>query len=402
MSRRISREGQVRRDSPARRRRPAGVGRASPLLASVLGALLLSAVMPARVAVSDRPAASARLADAASAIETLSALSLHPDFEDDDAPALPRDGTLYVRDAGGRVAAERGTRVVPSRHALVQPRFAAGRLGASLGLLRPGIALGDTEMRTALAGPQPFGATEHVAGNFQVPGAGIGAGIGAGAGAGEAVEVASLEETVPSAAKAPSVAAALTAASADLQTLAAYAPAPKPGASSLFDAVLAPQDGEFIPPIGAGDHSWAATALPPSSFTPKEQTCLANGIYFEARGETELGQAAVAQVILNRVRNPAYPKTICGVVYQNASWRNRCQFSFACDGIKDVIWNKRAFAAAERIADAVTKGETWLPEVGSATHYHATYVRPRWAKTMEQVDKIGLHVFYRTFGGGWR
>ncbi|MET0258459.1 MAG: cell wall hydrolase, partial [Methylobacterium sp.] len=285
----------------------------------------------------------------------------------------------------------------PSHHALVQPRFAAGRLGGALGLLRPGIALGDTEMRTALAGPQPFGPAERVAGNFRVPGAGIGTGLP------EAVEVASLEPVAAPVSVVPSeVVASAAAASADLQALAAYAPAAKPGASSLFDAVLAPKSGEFIPPIGARDHSWAATALPPSSFTAKEQTCLANGIYFEARGETELGQAAVAQVILNRVRNPAYPKTICGVVYQNASWRNRCQFSFACDGIKDVIWNKRAFAAAERIADAVTKGETWLPEVGSATHYHATYVRPRWASTMEKVDKIGLHVFYRTFGGGWR
>ena len=70
-------------------------------------------------------------------------------------------------------------------------------------------------------------------------------------------------------------------------------------------------------------------------FSAKEQKCLANAIYFEARGETLRGQAAVAQVVLNRVRNPAYPETICGVVYQNQNLKNRCQFSFACDGKKD-------------------------------------------------------------------
>ncbi|MCG6116568.1 MAG: cell wall hydrolase, partial [Mesorhizobium sp.] len=157
----------------------------------------------------------------------------------------------------------------------------------------------------------------------------------------------------------------------------------------------------FVPPIGENDHAWAATPLPAASFGAAEQKCLATGIYFEARGESEDGQAAVAQVILNRVRNPTYPDTICGVVYQNRTWRNRCQFSFACDGRPDRITNKRAYERAERIAMEVTTGQTWLSDVGSATHYHATYVRPRWARTMEKVDKIGLHVFYRTYNGGW-
>src|SRR5690606_5661479 len=123
--------------------------------------------------------------------------------------------------------------------------------------------------------------------------------------------------------------------------------------------------------------------------------------YFEARGEPVKGQAAVAQVILNRVRNPAYPDTICGVVYQNKNWRNRCQFSFACDGIKDRVANRQHFRIAQEVAMAVTAGKIWLDEVGTATHYHATYVHPRWAKTMDQVKKIGRHIFYRTFGGGW-
>ena len=113
------------------------------------------------------------------------------------------------------------------------------------------------------------------------------------------------------------------------------------------------------------------------------------------------GQAAVAQVILNRVRNPTYPNSVCGVVYQNDSWRNRCQFSFACDGIRDRISSPSHWRVAQDIAMAVTAGKIFIPEVGSSTHYHATYVAPRWAHAMKKMKKIGLHVFYRTYGGGW-
>ncbi len=171
-------------------------------------------------------------------------------------------------------------------------------------------------------------------------------------------------------------------------------------ANSLFENVLRETPEAFVPPIGPKDHLWAATPLPADALSVKEQLCLANGIYFEARGESEEGQAAVAQVILNRVRNPVYPKTICGVVYQNKNWRNRCQFSFACDGKPDRIRDVKAFATAKRIAGAVTRGETWLAEVGSSTHYHANYVHPRWANAMEKLDRIGKHIFYRTYNGG--
>ena len=182
-----------------------------------------------------------------------------------------------------------------------------------------------------------------------------------------------------------------------------YAPSePQSGrASSLFEKILKDTPQAFIPPIGEKDHAWAATPLPATAYTDKEQKCLANGLYFEARGESTLGQAAVGQVILNRVRNPAFPNTICGVVYQNKSWRNRCQFSFACDGARDRIADSGAWARVSRVAEQVTKGELWINAVGSATHYHANYVRPRWARAMEKVDKIGKHIFYRTFNGGW-
>lgn len=184
----------------------------------------------------------------------------------------------------------------------------------------------------------------------------------------------------------------------------AYAPAqPDYARASPFETLLQddPNNGRFIPPVASGDHDWMATPLPASVFSKEEQKCLATAVYFEARGENPRGQAAVAQVVLNRVRSPAYPKTVCGVVYQNDNWRNACQFSFACDGIKDRITSPYHYKLAQEIAMAVTAGKIFIPEVGSSTHYHATYVRPRWSRTMEKMKKIGLHIFYRTYGGGW-
>ena len=180
--------------------------------------------------------------------------------------------------------------------------------------------------------------------------------------------------------------------------------APDYAKASPFEVLLQdeqPNSGRFIPPMAKGDHWWIQNPLPESVFSKKEQACLANGIYFEARSESVRGQAAVAQVILNRVRNPAYPNSICGVVYQNDSWFNRCQFSFACDGRKKRIDSPVAYKTAQDIAMAVTAGKIFIPEVGSSTHYYAQYVHPGWARTMQKMTKIGLHIFYRTYGGGW-
>jgi spore germination cell wall hydrolase CwlJ-like protein len=186
----------------------------------------------------------------------------------------------------------------------------------------------------------------------------------------------------------------------------AYAPATPDYAelspfATLLKGDVDPNEGRFIPPLSEGDHAWMKMPLPAAVFSEAEQKCLTAGVYFEARGENVKGQAAVAQVILNRVRNPAYPDTICGVVYQNDHWRNRCQFSFACDGIRDRVASPAHWAMARDVSMAVTAGKIFIPEVGSSTHYHATYVHPRWAGTMEKMKKIGLHVFYRTHGGGW-
>lgn len=190
---------------------------------------------------------------------------------------------------------------------------------------------------------------------------------------------------------------------ADVLATAYANAAPDYARESPFDSILTKQvdEGRFVPEIGPNDHAWAATPLPAGVFSEKEQDCLTRGIYFEARGEVLKGQAAVAQVILNRVRNPAYPDTVCGVVYQNENWKNRCQFSFACDNLLDRILNRDSWKVAADIAMAVTAGKIWLPEVGSATHYHATYVHPAWARTMKRVVRIGDHIFYRTYNGGW-
>ena len=136
--------------------------------------------------------------------------------------------------------------------------------------------------------------------------------------------------------------------------------------------------------------------LPPVAFT-RSQKCLATAIYFEARSESREGQIGVAQVIVNRVRSPFYPKNVCDVVYQGASERRYggCQFSFACDRIPDRVTDTASWDNAMVLAQKVLDAEEWIPEIGNATHYHANYVRPRWVRDMVQKDRIGRHIFYR-------
>jgi Cell Wall Hydrolase len=127
----------------------------------------------------------------------------------------------------------------------------------------------------------------------------------------------------------------------------------------------------------------------------KSEKCLAEAIYFEARGETVRGQMAVAQVILNRVFSGKYPNTVCGVVYQNAHRRLHCQFTFACDGIPDIVREPDMWERAKTIAAEILDGKLWLPEVGKATHYHAHWVRPGWVREMTKMHRLGVHTFYR-------
>ncbi len=128
----------------------------------------------------------------------------------------------------------------------------------------------------------------------------------------------------------------------------------------------------------------------------KAQKCLADAVYFEARGEVLKGQEAVAQVVMNRVFSGYYPNDVCGVVYQNANRHLRCQFTFACEGkdlsVKDEpdMWEQ-----AKRIAKDMLEGKIWLAEVGHATHYHAYWVHPSWVHEMTKLYHLGVHTFYR-------
>ena len=127
----------------------------------------------------------------------------------------------------------------------------------------------------------------------------------------------------------------------------------------------------------------------------RHEKCLADAIYFEARGESVRGQMAVAQVVINRVFSGYYPNNVCGVVYQNAHRRFRCQFTFACDGLPERINEPVAWERAKHIARDALDGNFWLNDVGKATHYHARWVHPWWVHEMRRLDRIGVHTFYR-------
>lgn len=128
--------------------------------------------------------------------------------------------------------------------------------------------------------------------------------------------------------------------------------------------------------------------------TSRELECLTQAVYYEARGETPAGQAAVAQVVLNRVRHSAFPKSVCGVVFQGAGKRVGCQFSFACDGSmrrgrETAAWNRAQKVASRALSGAV------VASVGNATHFHTTNVAPNWGPRLIRTAEVGMHVFYR-------
>jgi spore germination cell wall hydrolase CwlJ-like protein len=128
----------------------------------------------------------------------------------------------------------------------------------------------------------------------------------------------------------------------------------------------------------------------------KAEKCLADAVYFEARGEVRKGQEAVAQVVMNRVFSGYYPHDVCGVVYQNAHRHLACQFTFACEG-KDLsrIDEPDMWEQAKSIAKDTLDGKIWLAEVGHATHYHAYWVHPSWVHEMTRLYRLGVHTFYR-------
>jgi spore germination cell wall hydrolase CwlJ-like protein len=129
---------------------------------------------------------------------------------------------------------------------------------------------------------------------------------------------------------------------------------------------------------------------------PSEAECLTAAVYYEARGEAPAGQAAVAQVVLNRVHRPGFPKTVCGVVYQGAGG-GACQFSFACGGASHARHEGEAWSAARHVAARALSGYV-MTAVGRATHFHVTRLGPVWGDGFVKVAEVGDHSFYMASG----
>lgn len=176
------------------------------------------------------------------------------------------------------------------------------------------------------------------------------------------------------------------------------------------DAELARDD--LPPPIETGARSDAAKPVGPApraffalgSGLDKARAlqCMTMAVYYEAANEPTDGQRAVAQVILNRVAHPSYPNSVCGVVFQGSERRTGCQFSFTCDGSLARQPARASWDRARAVAASALAGSVFRP-VGLATHYHATYVLPYWASSLDNVGTIGLHTFYKWRGvaGRW-
>ncbi|MFY2826174.1 cell wall hydrolase [Ruegeria sp. MALMAid1280] len=122
--------------------------------------------------------------------------------------------------------------------------------------------------------------------------------------------------------------------------------------------------------------------------------CLAEALYFEARGESVRGQFAVAEVILNRVKSSRFPNSLCGVIKQGTGKKYQCQFTYTCDGHKEVIREKKAYERVSKVARAAIDGVAKELTEG-ATHYHTTAVNPSWSRVYKETARIGVHIFYR-------
>jgi len=154
-------------------------------------------------------------------------------------------------------------------------------------------------------------------------------------------------------------------------------------------------------PVVSGPNPTAAPFLFKGTAAARAQAlnCLASAVYYEAGNQDVDGERAVAQVVLNRVRHPAFPGSVCGVVYQGSTRLTGCQFTFTCDGSLNRRPDADGWRRANAVAEAALDGAVYAP-VGWATHYHADYVVPYWAATMAKNTVVGAHLFYR-WPGGW-
>jgi len=169
--------------------------------------------------------------------------------------------------------------------------------------------------------------------------------------------------------------------------------------SGKEDARVATERVSAIDPAGPGA-AFAIGAAEPfrggfsdASSPARALECLAQAVYYEGATEPLEGQQGIAQVILNRVSHPAFPDSVCGVVYEGAERSTGCQFTFTCDGSLARRPSEALWARARRTAQAALGGFV-ADQVGRATHYHADYVDPYWSASLDRIDKVGLHIFY--------
>ncbi len=201
------------------------------------------------------------------------------------------------------------------------------------------------------------------------------------------------------------VAAALGGAAVSQSGTAGPAPeAAPPAPPPLLIRQLAPEQALKVNeeiPVASGPNPAAQPFRFKGNDAARKQAleCLASAVYYEAGSQDDDGERAVAQVVLNRVRHPAFPASVCGVVYQGSTRPTGCQFTFTCDGSMYRQPDAEGWKRALRIAEAALSGYVYGP-VGYATHYHANYVVPYWASTLAKNAVVGAHIFYR-WAGGW-
>ena len=153
---------------------------------------------------------------------------------------------------------------------------------------------------------------------------------------------------------------------------------------------------EGAEPQGSGNLTYSLAELNarPRATGDAHFKCLAEALYFEARGESLKGQIAVAEVILNRVSSPKFPNTVCGVINQGTGRKYACQFTYTCDGNPETIHEPSAYARVAKVARMMLDGAPRRLS-GGATYYHTTAVRPSWARKFRRTAKMGVHLFYK-------
>jgi spore germination cell wall hydrolase CwlJ-like protein len=168
--------------------------------------------------------------------------------------------------------------------------------------------------------------------------------------------------------------------------------------SAAVAAKLNEATPEFKGPIEAAMPFTISRLTPDPGAQMNALECLASAVYYEAASESDTGQRAVAQVVLNRTRHPAYPNSVCGVVFQGSERKTGCQFSFTCDGSMARVPSTKAWVRASIVAQQALAGYV-EPLVGFSTHYHTIWVLPYWQSSLTKIATIGSHIFYRWAGG---